>query len=234
MESSAKSIEEVVEEIMRTHRSLPARPGIDEVEAAKTLILNVDKEEQARIEAIARKRKSLEVPEELFRVLQEMQKNLVHFQSKEQKREALKLLDLDNVHSLFDDLILRASKCLPSSSASNSHHPSPSIASTSSTNWSTLSFTNSNTFSVASLNSPVTATTFSSGLHYDKGPAKSSELFTRDDSQDGEKLSLIKLASLIEVCSKKGTRDLNLQNKLMDQIEWLPDSIGKLSMVSCR
>lgn len=273
MESSAKSIEEVVEEIMRTHRSLPARPGIDEVEAAKTLILNVDKEEQARIEAIARKRKSLEVPEELFRVLQEMQKNLVHFQSKEQKREALKLLDLDNVHSLFDDLILRASKCLPSSSASNSHHPSRSIASTSSTNWSTLSFTNSNSnsnsFSVASLNSPVTATTFSSGLHYDKGPAKSSELFTRDDSyvkkgtatfysdgiagsirsgdaltpqildsslkipstsgQDGEKLSLIKLASLIEVCSKKGTRDLNLQNKLMDQIEWLPDSIGKLS-----
>ncbi|GMP77746.1 hypothetical protein CsSME_00033913 [Camellia sinensis var. sinensis] len=57
MESSAKSIEEVVEEIMRTHRSLPARPGIDEVEVAKTLILNVDKEEQARIEAIARKRK---------------------------------------------------------------------------------------------------------------------------------------------------------------------------------
>ncbi|KAF5958351.1 hypothetical protein HYC85_005576 [Camellia sinensis] len=57
MESSAKSIEEVVEEIMRTHRSLLARPGIDEVEAAKTLILNVDKEEQARIVAIARKRK---------------------------------------------------------------------------------------------------------------------------------------------------------------------------------
>ncbi|TQD88156.1 hypothetical protein C1H46_026217 [Malus baccata] len=47
--------------------------------------------------------------------------------------------------------------------------------------------------------------------------------------QEGEKLSLIKLASLIEVFAKKGTKDVNLRNKLMDQIEWLPDSIGKLS-----
>ncbi|KAJ0530261.1 putative protein kinase RLK-Pelle-CrRLK1L-1 family [Helianthus annuus] len=32
------------------------------------------------------------------------------------------------------------------------------------------------------------------------------------------------LMELIEVFSKKGTKDLNLQNKLKDQIEWLPDS----------
>ncbi|KEH19574.1 transmembrane protein, putative [Medicago truncatula] len=47
--------------------------------------------------------------------------------------------------------------------------------------------------------------------------------------QDGDKLSLIKLASIIEVSAKKGTRDLKLQGKLMDQVDWLPDSIGKLS-----
>ncbi|PSS30098.1 Plant intracellular Ras-group-related LRR protein [Actinidia chinensis var. chinensis] len=266
MDSSVKPIDEVVEEIMRIHRSLTARPGIDEIEAAKTLIQNVEKEDQARIEAISRQRKVPEVPEELFMVLQEMQKNLVYFQSKEQKKEAMTLLDLENAHEVFDELIQRASRCVPSS---NSHQPSFSMASTSSTNSSGLSLTNSASFSGGSLNSPATATSSTSSLYYDKHLAKPSELYSRDDTfvkkvkatfhvdgirgslrsgdlstpqildsslkstsisgQDGEKLSLIRLASLIEVYSKKGTRDLNLQNKLMDQVDWLPDSIGKLS-----
>ena len=47
--------------------------------------------------------------------------------------------------------------------------------------------------------------------------------------EESGKLSRIKPASLIEVSAKKGTRDLTRQNKLMDQVDWLPDSIGKLS-----
>jgi Leucine-rich repeat (LRR) protein len=50
--------------------------------------------------------------------------------------------------------------------------------------------------------------------------------------QDGDKLSLIKLASIIEVSAKKGTRDLKLQGKLMDQVNWLPDLLGKLSSLA--
>jgi hypothetical protein len=42
------SVDGVIEEIMKIHRSLPVRPGIDEVEAAKGLILNVEKEDQIR------------------------------------------------------------------------------------------------------------------------------------------------------------------------------------------
>ncbi|KAG0459377.1 hypothetical protein HPP92_022505 [Vanilla planifolia] len=67
-------------------------------------------EEQSRIEALAKQKKGNEVPEELCFILKEMQKNLMQFQCKEQKREALKLLDLENVHMLFDELIQRASK----------------------------------------------------------------------------------------------------------------------------
>ncbi|XP_050228421.1 plant intracellular Ras-group-related LRR protein 4-like [Mercurialis annua] len=248
--SCAQSIDRVVEEIMRIHRLLPARPAIDEVEAAQALILNVDKEDQARMEVIVKQTKSPDVPEELFSILLEMQKNLVYFQGAEQKREALKLLDLENIHFLFDEYIQRASRCLPSS---NSNGPA-----------STASFSN--------VTAPASVNNSSSNLYYsEQKPLKSSsELFTRDDSyvtkvkpslysegiggrvgggvsvtprivdsslkttatasgQDGEKLSLIKLASLIEVSKKKGAKDLNLQNKLMDQIEWLPDSLGKLS-----
>ncbi|KAI4314671.1 hypothetical protein L6164_027559 [Bauhinia variegata] len=265
--SSLQSAEEVVKEIMRIHRSLPTRPETDEVEAAKALIINVEKEDQARLEVIARQTKSPDVPEELFMVLQEMQKNLVYFQSNEQKREALKLLDLENVHCLFDELVQRASNCVSSSSNSNSRKPSYSNGSTTAVS---TSFSKNSTFDGVSpgFNKASAATSASSSLYrIEKEPVKNSELVTRDDSyvkkskstfygdgfgigpgisskpqivdstlkptttsgQDGGKLSLIKVASLIEVSAKKGTRELNLKSKLMDRVEWLPDSIGKLS-----
>jgi hypothetical protein len=36
------------------------------------------------------------------------------------------------------------------------------------------------------------------------------------------------VASLIESSAKKGTTELNLQDKLVDQVEWFPVSLGKL------
>ncbi|XP_007046446.2 PREDICTED: plant intracellular Ras-group-related LRR protein 4 [Theobroma cacao] len=251
------STDEAVEEIMRIHRSLPPRPGIDEVEAARALIRNVEKEDQARLDGIGRQSKSPDVPEELFVLLLEMQKNLVYFQSKEQKREAMKLVDLESIHALFDEFIQRASNCLSSSSFKSHDKPAHSNGLL----QSSAPPPSNNSFAAATSSSTSTKT---------REPSSELVLFTRDDSyvkkakssfyanatdgfgisisstphildstlkvggttaagQDGDKLSLIKLASLIEVSSKKGTRDLNLQAKLMDQIDWLPDSIGKLS-----
>lgn len=254
--AAAKTVDGVVGEIMRMHKSLPARPDIEEVEAAKTLIRNIEREDQLKLEAIGRQTKGKAVPEELFFLYQEMQKAFVHFQSKEQKREAMKLLDLENAHNVFDELIQRVSQCISPNSDSGKSFSSAK------TNDLSVGATGSGLKS-RDLDSSVASTSF-----YDlekKGPVKS-ELFTRDDSyvkkskavnsafqvdgfgstaapqifdstlkisnfsaQDGEKLSLIKLASLIEVSAKKGTKELILQNKLLDQVEWLPDSIGKLS-----
>ncbi|XP_071710718.1 plant intracellular Ras-group-related LRR protein 4-like [Rutidosis leptorrhynchoides] len=271
MEASGKSVDEVVEEIMRIHRSLPPRPAIEDIEGAKILIRNADTEYQSRLEAIARQKKRKDVPDELFTVLLEMQKHLINFQSFEQKREAIKLLDLENYHMLFDDMIQRASKCVAPTGNDDNVNTNQSVASTSS---GLSSLENSGSFSGVNFSgnslSTVSATPSSSySLYYDKESVKTSDLFTRDDSyvkkskstipgdgfssllrasdtsrpvivdstlkpavtsgQDGDKLSLIKLASLIEVSFKNGTKDLNLGSKLMDQIEWLPDSIGKLS-----
>lgn len=180
MGSLTMSIDEVVEELMKINKSLPIRPGIDEVEAAKALIKNVEKEEQTRMEIIAKQNKRKDVPEELFKILQEMQRNLVDFQSREQKREAVKLLDLENAHYLFDELIQRASKCLSSNSQANN------TSSASSRNSSGLSLANSSSFSGSSFSSPATATTTtttsSSSFYSEKEPAKVSELVTKDDS----------------------------------------------------
>ncbi|XP_071706884.1 plant intracellular Ras-group-related LRR protein 4-like [Rutidosis leptorrhynchoides] len=253
METNGKSVEEVLEEIMKIHRSLPTRPGIEDIEGAKILIRNLETEEQTKIESIVRQNKRKDVPEELFSVLLEMQKIFIHFQIEEQKKEAVKLLDLEKYHQVFDEMILRASNCCgPSSNGTQSVESSL------------------NTSFSYGLPSTVSVTTKGvSTLYRDKEPVKAFELFTRDDSyvsksnsvfhgdglragfqsndvlrpqivdstlkpainsgQDGSKVNLMKLASLIEVSSKKGTKELNLQNKLMDQIEWLPDSIGKLA-----
>ncbi|KAI3813685.1 hypothetical protein L1987_18414 [Smallanthus sonchifolius] len=270
MDSSIKSADEVVEEIMRIHRSLPPRPEIDDVEAAVILIRNADNEEQSRMEVISRQKRRKYIPEELFNVLVDMQKHFVQFQTKEHKREAVKLLELENYHQLFDEMIQKASKCCVPSSTSNNIDNNNNINTqlTASTSSASSPSTNPANFdqSTASSVSGSVSTASTSRLSFDKEVVKSVHLVTRDDSYvknsksafyggsigrsnefsrpqigdstlkpgvtsgpDGEKLSLIKLASLIEVSSKKGTKDLNLGNKLMDQIEWLPDSIGKLT-----
>lgn len=160
MELSGKSVDEVLEEIMRIHRSLPPRPGIEDVEGAKILIRNLETEEQAKIEAIYRQKKRKDVPEELFSVLVEMQKNLVRFQSDEQKKEAIKLLDLEYYHQVFDEMIQRASSCCGPAGKDNG---TPSVATVSSSSVSV---------------SPRRV----SSLYFDKEPVLASDLVTRDDS----------------------------------------------------
>ncbi|XP_020579010.1 plant intracellular Ras-group-related LRR protein 4 [Phalaenopsis equestris] len=253
MGPSLETVNGVVEEIMRIHRSLPARPSVDEVEAATVLIDNVEREEQIHVDAISKQKKASDIPDELFFILREMQKNSVSFQCKEQKREAFQLLDLYNIHILFDEMIQTASACLPlasNGSVSSISMPSSSMSSIrSSTSDSKGSFSSFIPFNGS-----------------DKELARTSERITRDDSyvkkaksavnedgyggdlnlhrgllnsvptsrsasiseEDTGKLSLIKLASLIETFAKNGTRNLNLKNKLMDQVVWIPDSIGKL------
>ncbi|XP_042494943.1 plant intracellular Ras-group-related LRR protein 5-like [Macadamia integrifolia] len=49
---------------------------------------------------------------------------------------------------------------------------------------------------------------------------------------DIEKLSLMKVAGLIETSAKTGTEVLDLGGKLMEQVEWLPVSIGKLLVIT--
>lgn len=234
-----KIVDQAVEEIMRIHRSLPTRPGIEEVEASKTSIRNVDKEEQAKLEAILMQTKSPDFPQELFMILQEMQKQLTFFQSIDQKREALKLLDLENVHNVFDEFIQRPSKCLSSPSFSSSPTSDSGFDFSSSyTNGGSSSLKGITGVAACSFSIGRSSMATSSGLYYaEKEPTRSVELFTRDDSymkkakssfysdgigvsstphiadstlkassissnEDGEKLSLIKLASLIELSAK--------------------------------
>ncbi|PKI57064.1 hypothetical protein CRG98_022568, partial [Punica granatum] len=180
-----QSVDEVVGEIMRIHRSLPARPSIDEVEAARSLIRSVEKEDQVRLDAVGRQTKGVDVPEELFMILLEMQRNLLYFQSKEQKREAVKLLELEHAHALFDEYIQRASECLSSGSGSQktssySNGSAPNAAS-GPPRAAASPAPSSSGISVGAPGKPSKGT--SPSLYYsEREPSKSGELFTRDDS----------------------------------------------------
>lgn len=180
MGTTFKSIDSVIQEVMRLHRSLPPRPSIDEVEAAMAVVRNVEMEENSRIDAVLSQRKGIEVPEELFFVVQEMQKNFVYYQSKEQKRDASKLLDLESLHVLFDELIQRASSCVPSSSNGSAQSIASSFTGASQGIGIGTSVANSDTYSSISSSGMVKSALDAKEGENRKG--KSSVLVTRDDS----------------------------------------------------
>ncbi|KAM0872424.1 hypothetical protein ACQ4PT_038722 [Festuca glaucescens] len=257
------TVEGVVGEITRLHRSLPPRPPLEDVEAADALARAADREERARLDAVEALRRSPVVPEELFYVAQDMHRALAGFQCREQKRDATRLLELDAVHNLFDDLITRASQCVPSSSNRAAPRITSNGASTSAA--SSSNYSSAGPVAVSDRSSFATNGGFSAertmgtsmgrvsmddsyvkkakAAMWDGGVVTANSLVPRgavaaisapvpmDTSygDDKEKLSLIKLASMIEVAAKKGAQELNLQAKLMAQIEWIPDSIGKLT-----
>ncbi|KAF8093450.1 hypothetical protein N665_0383s0078 [Sinapis alba] len=229
MDKRLESMNQVVEEIMRIHRSLPLRPDIDDVEAATSLIQNVENDDQNRLDTIDRQIKSSDVPQELFNVLQEMRRGLVRFQSKEQKREVSKVLDLESAHVLFDELIQRASNCIaspPAPALAPVVSPASLYCSDQTPVKSKEMFTRDDTFVTK-----VKSSLYSDGFLAPRKPqVLGSALQAKKlTGHDDEKLSLIKLATMIEVSAKKATQELNLQHKLMDNLEWLPDSLGKLS-----
>ena len=94
------SVDGVVGEVMRLHRSLPARPSLEEVEAAAALAHAADREERARLDAVSRLRRLPAVPDKLFAVALEMHRVLAAFQCREQKRDTTRLLELDALHAL--------------------------------------------------------------------------------------------------------------------------------------
>ncbi|XVF13600.1 hypothetical protein REPUB_Repub08aG0221600 [Reevesia pubescens] len=213
-----------VQEIMRLYRSLPPRPSIEEVEAAKSVVKTVENEEKIKLEEISKEQTPEDIPEELFFILQQVKKTMVLFQSHEQKKEALYLVEADKMFETFDGLIQRASLLVSGDTSQDEK--------VSTFGEQVRIFDRE---SVISDNSLVMR---KEDGELDKDDAKGlvrssstkASFYSGEDSS--EKLNLMKTAALIENTSKTGAIVLDLRGKLMDQIEWLPISIGKLKDVT--
>ncbi|PPS00176.1 hypothetical protein GOBAR_AA20501 [Gossypium barbadense] len=222
---------ETIQEIMRLYKSLPPRPSIEEVEAAKTVLQTADNEEKTKLEAISKDQhhhQPLEgVPDELLSILQQVRKTMVLFQSHEQKKEALYLVEVDDMFETFDGLLQRASLLVSGDNLEEKV-------------WGFDGET------VISDDSLVTSSSTKASCNSEGGD--DGQFTLSDDGDDGqftlsdegggwsedssEKLNLMKTATLIENTAKMGAIVLDLKAKLMDQMEWLPVSIGKLNGVT--
>ncbi|KAK1356541.1 Plant intracellular Ras-group-related LRR protein 5 [Heracleum sosnowskyi] len=190
---------EAVEEIMRIYRSLPPRPSIEELEAAISLVKTVDSEEKLKLDQLSSQLPPQDMPPEIFSVLQQVKENMVLFQSHEQSKEALEMLEVDKFYQKFDELIQTASELVSGGAQIELGEESEVLG-----------------LPLVKNSSVTKVVDFSSG------------------GKGIEKLSLMKVAALFESTAKSEEKDqvvLDLEGKLMDNIEWLPVSLGKLSQI---
>ncbi|KAJ6946835.1 hypothetical protein NC651_001510 [Populus alba x Populus x berolinensis] len=212
---------ETVDEIMRLYKSLPSRPSIEEVEAAISVIKTDNNEEQARLDDIAELECPQDVPQELFSVLQQARKTVELFQSHEQTKEALYLVEVDKMFENFDGLIQRVSLLV---SGDNQKEKLISISE---------SVEKTEKESVVSDESLIKKREDGeSDKDGFKDLVKSSSTKAAFFSVNSEKLSLMKVAAVIEKSANTGAVVLDLRGKLMDRIEWLPLSLGKLLFIT--
>ncbi|KAK8622037.1 hypothetical protein V6N13_097664 [Hibiscus sabdariffa] len=214
---------ETVQEIMRLYRSLPPRPSIGDVEAAKSVLKTVENEEKIKLEEISKETPPEDVPGELFSVLQQARKTMVLFQSHEQKRDALHLVEADKMFETFDGLIQRASSLVSGDSQDEKL---------------TIFGERASKFDTESVITDDSSVKRREDGELDKGDAKGlvrtssakASFFSGENSS--EKLNLMKTAALIENTARTAGVVLDLRGKLMNQVEWLPVSIGKLKAVT--
>ncbi|OEL21648.1 Plant intracellular Ras-group-related LRR protein 5 [Dichanthelium oligosanthes] len=216
---------EAVEELTRLYRELPPRPAVEEVEAAAAVLASADAEEEARLAEIAGEeaRPVPGVPAELLDVLREAKRNAVSLRALLQRKEAAHVVELERRFKVFDDLIQRASRVVSPGDGGGGvgvvivdevveveAKRRPELAA-----------------AVA-----AAATEIDRGSKGGLGLEPKSLRRAASAGNDTEKLGLIQVASLIESSAKKGTTELNLRGKLVDQVEWLPVSLGKLQDVT--
>ncbi|GMN30665.1 hypothetical protein TIFTF001_002894 [Ficus carica] len=227
-----QQVVDTVEEIMRTYKSLPPRPTIEEVEAATTVVKSVEADQQDKLDEISRQPVPKDVPPELFSILQQVRKNVVLLQSYEQKQEAVHVVELDRMFQIFDDLIQRASGIVSgdnqpqkraNSAAAPVAEPVEKVASVIIADESLVA-KRTNDYGVGEVQKPE--------RNGAKALERSSSAKASFYSADSGKLNLMKVAALIESIAKSGSVVLDLKGKLTDQMEWLPLSIGKLSDVT--
>ncbi|KAL0451736.1 UNVERIFIED_CONTAM: Plant intracellular Ras-group-related LRR protein 5 [Sesamum latifolium] len=218
---------ETVEEITRIYKSLPSRPSVEEIEAAVSVLQTVETEEKVQLEEISKQRPPEDVPPELFSVLQEVRKAMVSFQCHEQRKEAVQLVELDRALQVFDGLIQKASALVSGDAFSEKV---PDLGGGDGEVERKLVISEEKDVECAADHEDVKSGDEMKGFL----PMSSSSKAIVLSSGEGEieQLNLMKVAAVIENCAKTGASVLDLQGKLMDKIEWLPYSLGKLTTLT--
>ncbi|KAJ0602319.1 putative leucine-rich repeat domain superfamily [Helianthus annuus] len=226
---------ETIQEIMKTYKSLPPRPTIEEVEAAISVIKTVNMEEKHKLDEISTQICPEDTPPELFSILKKVRQTMVMFQSQEQKKEAMHVVEFDKIYQTFDDLIQRASKCVSGDTQLDKEDDLKYPVGNQLDKDDDLKYPVGNLEKVVISDESLLNSRKISKVESFKGLFKSSSIKATifpTGVEEPEKLSMMKVAALIETVAKQGGKVLDLQSKLMENIEWLPVTIGKLSNIT--
>ncbi|KAK6136535.1 hypothetical protein DH2020_029731 [Rehmannia glutinosa] len=217
---------ETVEEITRIYKSLPPRPSVEEVEAANSVLHTVETEQNLQLEEISKQQTPQDVPPELFSVLQEVKKAMVSFKSHEQRKEAAQLVELDRIFQVFDGLIQKASSLVSGGDFLGEVPDSSGV---------------DGEFERKPVSSEEKSVDFADQEDVKSGgdlkgvypmSCSSKAIVSSSGEIEVEKLDLLQVAAVIENSAKTKARILDLRGKLLDKVEWLPLSLGKLSTLS--
>ncbi|KZV22563.1 hypothetical protein F511_11537 [Dorcoceras hygrometricum] len=212
---------EAIDEITRIYKSLPPRPSIEVVEAAVSVVQTVETEKALQLEDISKEPPPEDVPPELFSMLQEVRKSMVLFRCLEQKKEASHLIEQDRIFQVFDDLIRKASALVSGDSEKENDSGSVDDEFEESIVMTAKTCDEVETKIVANdLKSPLPRS------------SKTDAIVPYSGKEEAEKLDVLDVAAIIENSSKTKANILDLRSKLMDKVEWLPLSLGKLSTLT--
>ncbi|KAL6558255.1 hypothetical protein OROMI_018605 [Orobanche minor] len=210
---------QTVEEITRIYKYLPPRPSIQEVEAANSVIHTVETVQNLELEEITKQQPPQNVDRELFSVLQEIKKAMVSFKSYEQRKEAAQLVELDRIFQVFDGLIQKASSLVSGKEVFGFGGDETTL----------VIIQDENTVDSAKQEDVKSG----DGLKGFYPSVTSSRIIASSSGEiEVEKLDLLQVAAVIEKSAKSRARILDLQGKLLDKVEWLPLSLGKLSTLA--
>ncbi|CAA3027356.1 plant intracellular Ras-group-related LRR 5-like [Olea europaea subsp. europaea] len=220
---------ETVEEIMKIYKSLPPRPSIEDVEAALSVINTVEEQERLLLEEISNQEGPQNVLPDLFSVLQQVKKNRVLFQSYEQRKEAVHLVELDRIFEVFDGLIQKASGFVSGNVRVEGQRNSTDVIEIDEVEAENAVISDENL--TIRKNIGKADREFSKNADDFKGFSTKATI-SPSGRGDAEKLSMIQVAAIFEDFVKTGASILDLHGKLVEKVEWLPLSLGKLSTVT--
>ncbi|XP_075509866.1 uncharacterized protein LOC142546181 [Primulina tabacum] len=216
---------ETVDEITRIYKTLPPRPSIEVVEAAISVVQTVETEKTLQLEDISMQSPPEDVPPELFSVLQEVRKSMVLFRCLEQQKEAAHLIEQDKIFQVFDELIQKVSALVSGDEHVEKEYDSGSV---------------DDEFEESVVMTAKTCDEVDSKSVVNDFKGSLSRISKTDaivpssgkEEAEAEKLDLLELAAVIENSARKKANILDLRGKLVDKVEWLPLSLGKLSTLT--
>ncbi|KAG6556007.1 hypothetical protein Mapa_001947 [Marchantia paleacea] len=113
MGREVETVDDVVAQMKLLLTAIPPRPSFSEVEAAKHAIRDEESSLSAKLDELFSEPCPPAVPPRVFRALQEMHESVIRTQSEVRRKRHSFVLQLEERHRIFDDLLRKAQSALP-------------------------------------------------------------------------------------------------------------------------